>query len=273
MTFCTASVYFWNHLFACLSLLPWNFEYIVLYHHSPWGCFSVRFYIKSVSFLCLVFWTHFSGLASHCTHTHTHTDLDRIKRMAADRDNTSPVSAFLGAKPVKNKWRGPQESSENRFYPALVLPVVFELFFFSHLLTNILKLVELEQNEDLLCFFFLPFFTGTKEFKLFHYNSYTWRPTWRWRLFSSVQSFCFSHLVKLWTNQGHKTFHVSSDLLSPLMIFLPVLFGFPPLSLSLLCHHFCTFDREERFCLMLFFFSLFSIYKETEHVRWSLTET
>lgn len=33
VTFCTASC----HFFVCLSLLPWNFEYIVLYHHSPWA--------------------------------------------------------------------------------------------------------------------------------------------------------------------------------------------------------------------------------------------
>lgn len=35
----------------CLSLLPWIVEYIVLYHHLPWGCSFVS--IKLASFFLL----------------------------------------------------------------------------------------------------------------------------------------------------------------------------------------------------------------------------
>lgn len=48
VTFCTASCT------LCLSLLPWNIEYIVLYHHSPWRCSFVCLYQNSLFFLLLL---------------------------------------------------------------------------------------------------------------------------------------------------------------------------------------------------------------------------
>lgn len=65
MTFCTASCILNScHFFVCLSLLPWIIEYIVLYHHSPWGCSFVGLHQISLLFFFFCF-THFSGLDFH----------------------------------------------------------------------------------------------------------------------------------------------------------------------------------------------------------------
>lgn len=46
VTFCTASCILKNKKKKFLSILPWIVEYIVLYHHSPWGHSSVGLYKK-----------------------------------------------------------------------------------------------------------------------------------------------------------------------------------------------------------------------------------
>lgn len=178
-----------------LSLLPWIVEYIVLYHHLPWGFFFCFLFFSGL----YIKWSHrppfpfpfcsvkqFLGLEFHSTQT----------ALVMGKEHPSVEILYCG--PVVNLSSSRSTASEKHRSVREHFSLMYLAF---HLCFSRPLIVTISQVEKS--------WSGMKICSLFCFLVFFFCPSWEPKnCLHSVQMkiLRFSGLVKQWKNQGRQTF-------------------------------------------------------------------